>query len=63
MLDVVNMNEEEAPVIPAKGYNAATGDRVNRSEVRYEIVRMMLDNMSYMEIRTNLKHIFKFDSS
>ena len=61
MLNVVNMNEEEAPIVPAKTYSTSTGDRVNRSEVRYEIVRMLLDNMSYMEIRTNLKHIFKIE--
>jgi len=59
MLDVVNIDEEDAIEIPAKGYKVSTGDSLHRSEARYEIVRMLLDNMSYMEICANLKHIFK----
>lgn len=44
-----------------KSYSVQTGDKLNRSDARYEVIRMLLDEMSYAEICQNLKHIFKVD--
>ena len=56
-----SIQEEDNNIQVAKstgGYHAQTGDKLDRSPVKYEVVRMLLDEMSYSEISRTLKATF-----
>lgn len=72
LLDVANNSEEplEPEVInlpvpvstshALRRYHGQTGDKINKNPVRYEVVRMLMENMTYPEIVENLRIHFGF---
>jgi len=40
-----------------------TGEKLSKSDAKYELIRMLLDGMSYVEIVQTLKHLFRIETS
>jgi len=58
--DILQITPEDIGVSTERS-SPSSGEKLNRSDVKYEIVRMLLDNMSYAEICSTLKLVFKLD--
>lgn len=68
-LDVIKLPAQEDKVtsptgpFPSPKRVKGTGKKINDSEVRYEVVRMMLDEMSYAEISEVLRTLYHYKAT
>jgi len=61
--DVIKLPLETPPTIPLPKTNKSTGAKLDESPYRYEIVRLLLDGLSYPEIQEALVSLYGFKTS
>lgn len=61
--DVIKLPPENPPSIPLAKVNKSTGAKIDDSSYRFEVVRLLLDDLSYPEILEALVSLYGFKTS
>jgi hypothetical protein len=63
VLDVIKLPPENPPSVPFSRANRSTGAKIDDSPCRFEVVRLLLDDLSYTEILATLVSLYGFKTS
>lgn len=61
--DIIKLPPENPPSVPFAKANRSTGAKIDDSPYRFEVVRLLLDDLSYPEIREALVSLYGFRTS
>jgi len=61
--DVIKLPPENPPSVPFSRVNRSTGAKIDDSPCRFEVVRLLLDDLSYTEILEALVSLYGFKTS